>query len=147
MGFGPHAYLPKDFLEVINRKPEQGDMLQAPDWEFIQKFDLIFVGTCSSGHGHGYFHHTLKWDKDFSRTSVNPKFFNEDMEEIKPRRVLLLSECCGQFGENTVEELEQMYPGVEWVAPTLIADYCENATTDRVIFDLVAFGIIQRKAS
>ena len=130
--FGPGTYTPDTFLRKLGEQ-----------WKFTEEFDLIFMGTCSSGHGHGYFAHTLK--EEYGRATINPDFFEHDMTETAPKKVLLLSECCGQFGPKQIEELKRLYPQTEWVTPSLIADYCEQAQTDRVLEDLVLGGIVQRK--
>src|SRR5690348_9416087 len=126
------TYTPERFLEKLGGK-----------WKWRKKFDVVFMGTCSTGYGRGYIG-TLRHD-EYHHLHINPNFFKQEMKKKKPKRALLLSECCGNYGQEHVDELRRLYPKTEWVAPGPIRDYCENARVDFVIEDLVAFGIIERK--
>lgn len=128
------SWTPQEFLEWLTPKLQQKDLFPAKPVKLTQVFDRVTIGTCSSGNGHGFFAHTVRDDVP------NPDFF-ESVQEYKPKRVLLLCECCGAYSESFQEQLRTMYPETEYVVPS-VRDYSENICPTEVRKDLLRLGFL-----
>ncbi len=136
---GPGVYTPACFLSWLSAAYAKKKECSF-ECEFVQPTDLVIIGTCSCGLGHGYFAHTLTNDY-----SPNRKFFDPFLKESKPKNVLLISECCGAYGPRFIAELQCMYPDIQWVDATTVRDYAESINPARLCEDLLCVLVKEKK--
>lgn len=125
------AYTPAEFLA----RAEGKDLF--PQYEWAVPVDLVFIGTCSEGLSSSYATHTLTEGK-----RPNKKFFDRYIEKYRPKKVLLISECCGTYSKRVQKEIRNMYPDVEWVIPC-VPNYADWYSFAQLAADLACLGILR----
>lgn len=128
LGFGETEVA--EFLTLVNE-------VLGGEHSFTEPVDLIFVGTCSHGHGRGYFQHTTKEGGHLQEGHFKP------ILERNPnaKTILLVGECCGQYRPRFQEELRKEHPEINWLFPDH-RDYCERTTVENIARDLIDAGVL-----
>ncbi len=100
--------------------------------KFTQLIDMIFVGTCSRGHGRGFFQLTAREFGNLQEGHFGPIL----KRNPEAKTILVISECCGQYHEHFQEALRLEHPEITWVFPEH-SDYCDHKTVEKVARDLI----------
>ncbi len=127
---------PEKILEWFN-EPDHDQPRLFPRYKWVQEFDLVLIGTCSCGMGHGYFDHTLDKNGRPNRLYFDPKF-----EDSRPKKVLLVSECCGAYTPEFQKQLKEIYSDIEFVVPN-VRNFSEMLDYKELAKDLVYLGFLQ----
>lgn len=100
----------EEFIASLNEK--FGDILRT--FSFAQKVDLVRLGTCSTGFGHGYQHDVSAGSCNVPNLDLYRHLFEDTSEGST---ILVISECCGQYSSAFQEEIKKSLPQFRWIFP------------------------------
>ncbi len=118
-------------------------------FKFTTEIAKVILGSCSMGMANLCYpdigHSTIDINEPFGHTTrMNLKFFRHYLENTQGN-VLIVTECCGQYDKKQLQELQDAFPEINWIAPR-IPDFFDNFQWPQLLEPLLQAGLLQPEA-
>lgn len=108
---------------------------------FIIDVDLVIEGGCAC---FSVARPSLQFPLGKEDPTREKSWLHEIMESQKPKSVIFLPGCCGQYDERHQAIIREAFPGIEMHFPEIVHNYCDNvhAHLDRFSNELIKANVL-----